>query len=141
MTKYSFPKSRYRGLSHLEMIAACAAMVVVMSFVTTLCFRISRVWRDIGHQRAAVAELSNRLDRLTRLGLTEIETEIDSIRLSDQLIRTLFNPQMTGELIETEFGTQVRLKLMWGQRHPLSSVSMSAWTHDYVSDLGGNSDD
>lgn len=132
------PKSNRRGLTFIELIAACAVMVVVMSFVTTLCFQISNVWKDIGYQRVALAELSNQLDRLTRLNGEELESEIQVLEPSELAGRSLREPTITGDLVQTELGTQIRLRLNWTRQDSGKAVELSAWVQDDAQTAGGS---
>ena len=71
---------RRRGVSLLELLVSGVVLVTVMTLVTTLCIRISSVWKDVGHHRVAVAELSNHLDRLTRLDANAAQQNPNKLR-------------------------------------------------------------
>ena len=62
-------KRRYgnnrHGFSYAEVLVCATVLTTIMSLVTTSSFRISRVWKDIRHEKAALNELSNQLDWLT----------------------------------------------------------------------------
>ena len=116
-----------RGLSLIELIVAAVVMVVVMNLVTTLCFRISLVWRDIGHHRVAVAELSNQLDRLTRMNSQQVLDAMKTLKPSELCERTLPEPQLSGELVQSEIGQQINLRLDWKRRHPGQPVELVGW--------------
>ena len=120
-----------RGISLIELVAAAAATAIVMTLVTTLCFRISLVWQDVGHHRVAIAELSNQLDRLTTMDIQQAENAMESLEPSDHCKRTLRSPQLSGKLVQTEIGTQINLQLNWKRRHPGKAVELAGWITGY----------
>ena len=115
------------GISMLELIASAAVLTLVMSMVTGMCYRISTIWKDVGHHRVALTELSNQLDRLTLMEVDEVRQELDSLGATTTCGRTLSDPQLTGELVETELGTQINLKLNWTRLNPGAPVQLSGW--------------
>lgn len=119
--------NRRRGVAMLELVVASVVLVVVMSLVTTLCFRISLVWQDIGHRRVAVAELSNQLDRLTRMNPQQVRSELQMLKPSELSQRTLREPKLTGELVQSDIGHQLNLCLDWNRRHPGQPVELVGW--------------
>ena len=118
---------RRRGVTMIELVVAAVVLVVVMSSVTTLCFRISLVWQDIGQHRVAVAELSNQLDRLTRMNLQQVRDELQSLTPSELAQRTLHEPQLSGEMLPTEIGHQINLQLDWKRVNPGQPVELTGW--------------
>ena len=122
--------NRRRGVAMLELVVAAVVMVVIMSLVTTLCFRISLVWQDIGHQRVAVAELSNQLDRLSRMTPQQVRDELETLRPSELSKRTLREPQLSGEVVQSDMGHQINLRLDWNRGHPGQPIELVGWiTH------------
>ena len=123
-------KNRRRGLSYAEVLVSATVLTTIMSLVTVSSFRISRVWKDVQHQRIAVNELSDQLDRLTMSPVEEIEDLIDSLEASKECQSQLADPQLNG-LIETEeeIGHRLTLLLTWqnhlGERS--KPETLSAW--------------
>ena len=120
-----------RGISLIELVAAAAATAVVMTLVTTLCFRISLVWQDVGHHRVAMSELSNQLERLTRMDVQQAATAMKTLEPSDLSKRTLRSPQLSGKLVQSDIGTQINLQLNWQRRHPGKAVELTGWITGY----------
>lgn len=115
------------GVAMLELVVAAVVLVVIMSLVTTLCFRTSLVWQDIGHRRVAVAELSNQLDRLTRMNPQQARDELSKLKPSELSRRTLPEPQLIGEMVPSEIGYQINLHLDWNRAHPGQPVELCGW--------------
>ena len=106
------------GFAYTEVMVAGTVLLTAMSLVAVSSFRVSRVWKDVQHERIALTELSNQLDRLTMLPAEEVEDLIDSLDVSSQCKATLENPQLTGSMeTEEEFGRRLTLSLTW-QSHP-----------------------
>lgn len=116
-----------RGASMIELVVAAIVMVIVMSLVTTLCFRISLVWQDIGHRRVAVAELSNQLDRLTRMNPQQVRDELQTLKPSELSKRTLREPQLTGKMVQSDAGHQINLRLDWKRHQGGQPVELVGW--------------
>ncbi len=116
-----------RGVTMIELVVAAVVMVVVMSLVTTLCFRISCVWQDTGHRRVAVAELSNQLDRLTQMSPQQVRDALGTLKPSELSKRTLRDLQLAGELFQSEIGHRIHLQLNWSRRHPGRPVELVGW--------------
>ena len=116
-----------RGATLTELVVAAVVMVMVMSLVTTLCYRISLVWQDIGHHRVAIAELSNQLDQLTRMTPEQAREALDSIAPSELSQRTLRNPELKGSISPSEIGHRIQLELNWNRRHPGQPVGLTGW--------------
>jgi hypothetical protein len=109
-------------------------LVTVISFVTSLAFRIDLVWKDTGHHRSAMNELSNQLEHLTLLAPDDVAAALESLRPSDELSRTLPQPKLTGEVINDDWGQRIVLRLNWDHRHEAKPVELVGW----LSAVGGS---
>lgn len=123
-------KRRRRGALMLELLLAAVVIMALLGFATTICYRVGLVWRDVRQHRVAVAELSNQLDLLTRMSEEDAKLMLESIAPSEYSKRTLNEPRMTGELVESKLGTQINLRLDWKRRHPGKPVELVGWIQD-----------
>ncbi len=115
------------GFTLVELLAAVVILTTVIGLVTGLSVRISRVWKDIGQSQIAVAELSNQLDRLTRLQPQQAEEAIRALQPSVHCRRTLANPQLSGQLASTDIGLQITLQLNWNRYTPGKPIQLAGW--------------
>ncbi len=120
------PKPR-AGFTMIEAVVSAGLLMVVMSFVVQMTFRIDGVWGDTHHHRIAIQELSNQLDRLTRLSAEEVVIELQQLQPSEAIRETLHEATISGELVKDEFGQRVALQLNWDKRQPGKPMEMSAW--------------
>jgi type II secretory pathway pseudopilin PulG len=128
MENLKFRKRQSRdGFTMLELIVSSLLMIVIMSFVTTLCFRVNLVWKDIAHHRVAAGELSNQLETLTRLSTDEAQSALQSLEASEASQRTLENPTLTGVLSKDELGTRVTIEINWKRRFPGKPIVLAGW--------------
>ncbi len=111
----------------VEMVISSLLLLTVMTFVTTLYFRINLVWKNIGHHRVAVAELSNQLESLTRLSPNEAQVAIESLEPSEYCARTLQAPELSGELLDDVLGKRIVLSLDWNRQTPGKPVELAGW--------------
>lgn len=121
------PRGRRGGIAAAELIISAVLLITVMSFVTTICFRINLVWKDINHHRVAMGELSNQLEELTQLSPQEARTAVDSLKPTAICARSLQNPEITGEVVDDELGSRILLQLNWKRSNPGKAVELVGW--------------
>ena len=120
-------RKRRSGITVVELIISAVLLVTVMSFVTTICFRINLVWKDVNHHRVAMGELSNQLEVLTRLTRQEALAAVDAIQPSSVCASSLRNPELSGELVDDDFGSRIVLRINWDRRNPSNPVELAGW--------------
>lgn len=116
-----------RGITAIELVVSAILLISVMTFMTTLCFRINLVWKDIGHHRVAVGELANQLESLQRMTFQGARKAIDDLQPSEICQQSLQNPELTGRLLEDELGNRIVLQINWTRRHPGQPIELAAW--------------
>ena len=115
------------GITILELTVSAVILVAVMTFFTTLSVRINQVWKDIGYKRMAMAELANQVDQISRLDRVGAEKAIESLSPSTLCEQTLSQPELTGEINQTELGTQIVLRLNWKRSNGGKPVELVGW--------------
>ena len=115
------------GMTVIELIVSAMLLLTVMTFMTTLCFRVNMVWKDIGYHRVAVGELSNQLEELQRMTVEEVENELANLQPSELCQMTLRDPRLTGRLVKDELGNRIDLKINWTRQNPGQPISLTAW--------------
>jgi len=118
---------RRDGLTFIELVVSAMLLITIMSFITSICLQTSLIWKDIGHHRAAVNELSNQLERLTRLTPDEARQALGSLQPSAVCSRTLNKPQLSAELIDDNLGLRVVMQIDWKRRNPGKPVELVGW--------------
>ena len=116
-----------RGITAIELVVSAMLLMSVMTFVTTLCFRINMVWQDIGHHRVAVGELSNQLESLQRMTPAEAQEALGTLQPSALCRRTLRDPELEGELVKDDLGNRIVLQINWTRRNPGQPIELAAW--------------
>ena len=131
MTYETYHAGRHRrGFTLIESVVAASLLLVVMTFVSSLVFRIDEVWKDVGHKRIAMNELSNQLEVLSLLRQDQVVDAIATMEPSIETTRTLTGAQLTGELIDDQWGSRIVLHVDWQRKHPGKPITMSAWLVD-----------
>ena len=137
--KFQAVQRRYginrHGFSYAEVLVCATVLTTIMSLVTASSFRISRVWKDIRHEKAALNELSNQLDLLTAQPVEEVKDSIDTLQPSDECLDCLPEPKILGVVQEQpDFGHRLTVSLTWqnhsGQRS--KPLQLSAWWADPI---------
>ncbi len=111
----------------LELIISAMVLIAVMTFITSICVQINFVWKDIGHHRAAVDELSNQLENLTRLTPDQAKQALEKLQPSTVCVGTLDGPELSGQLIKDNLGTRVLMQIDWKRRTPGQPVQLAGW--------------
>lgn len=129
MTRYT-ASARRRGTTIIEFVVACSLLGSLILFVVPAVVRIGRVQQTIRHDRIAMDEITNRMEHLVQLPLAQIEQEIEALTPSDFAFTGLPNPELTGELQESEEGYRLALEISWDSpgRH-VAPVAMATWLY------------
>ena len=122
--------NRRRGVSSIEFLVSFSVMATVMTFATTMTLNISRVWRDIEHQRLAMCELSNQLEELTRLGDEALEKRVSNIQPSNFCKQGLNEPRISAKISSDDLGQRIDLELVWKLQPVERKVRLSGWAID-----------
>jgi hypothetical protein len=109
------------------MVVSAMVLMTIMTFITTICLQTSLIWKDIGHHRAATNELSNQLDRLTRLSPEESKQALTELQPTPVCVRSLNDPALSGKLINDDLGMRIELQIDWKRRHLGKPVRLVGW--------------
>ena len=115
------------GTTMIELVVSAMLLVTVMTFVTTLAFRVGLIWKDTGHHRLAMNELSNQLEVLTSLNPDQIPDALKEVQPSPMVIGTLDQPELSGDWLDDELGRRIVLRLNWQRRNPGKPVTLVGW--------------
>ncbi|MCM2371535.1 type IV pilus modification PilV family protein [Aporhodopirellula aestuarii] len=118
---------RRRGVTMIECVVAASILLVAMSTVTTMAFRVNRVWIDVADQRIAMNELANAIESITALPAETIDDAIKELQPSATATASLDQPQLSGIRMNDELGDRVVLTLTWRSTHPLHPVQLIGW--------------
>jgi len=131
------PKQRQRRLGFTlgEMLVACSLSMVVISISTALCVHVNHTWRDVRHQRLALAELANQMDRLTCLPSETLKQDISDLKPSSWIDASLKQPELKGQIEDSNLGLRVTLQLDWQRRYPAKPMELTGWVQDFTNPL------
>jgi len=118
---------RRRGITMVELVISSVMLLTVMTFVTSICFRVNLVWKDVNHHRVALGELTNQLEVLTLMTPEEANTALENLEASETCKRTLASPEMSGEAIEDDLGTRIVLRMAWHPDPEVKPVELAGW--------------
>lgn len=118
---------RRHGISSIELVVAATILMTVMTFATTLSFRIHSVIKDTRHVRIATNELANQLERLTLLDLDNATAAVESLEVSEICQTALNEPKLSGTIVKDPLGHRVDLQLVWQTRITRKPIRLSGW--------------
>lgn len=125
--RYSHPR---RGTTIIEFVVACSLLGSLMLFVVPSAIRIGRLQGMIRQDRIAMDEVTNQLDRLSQLPLSQIKQEVDRLTPSEFAVSGLPNPTLSGALQDSEQGYRLALEISWdspGRR--VAPLTIATWLY------------
>jgi hypothetical protein len=123
------PRRRPReGLSSLEVIVSLTLLGSVLALSTPLIVAHGRLLKTQRNYRLALDELSNQIDRMSVLPLTDLPGAIDEIAPSALAAERLPGAALRGQLAETDFGRRLTLEIWWDEpNRQAAPLRMTAW--------------
>lgn len=115
------------GFLTIELVVAAGLMLVVISVITSLSFRIRNVVSDTHEHRLALWTIANELERLTTLSHADVATAVAELQPTPELLNALPDAQWSGQWLNDEQGARVELELNWKRRHPGRPLRLVAW--------------
>ena len=112
--------------SMLEVIVALTLLICVLSVSVSLLFRHGRLLIAQRHYRQALDEVSNQLDRITALQLSDVASSLKKLAVSEFAAERLADAKLTGEATPTDIGQRVVLRLTWKEAQE-QTVAMTGW--------------
>ena len=101
-----------------------------MLFVVPTAIRNGRLQQTIRHDRIAMDEVTNQLDRLAQLPLKQIKQEIAKLTPSGFAVAGLPNPRLSGTLQETQEGYRIALEISWNSPgRSVAPLTMATWVY------------
>ncbi|TWT95030.1 hypothetical protein [Neorhodopirellula pilleata] len=115
------------GTTVIECVVAASVLMVAMGTVTTMAFRASRMWSEVGHQRIAMNELANQIERITDAAPDEIDQLISNLQPSQMAQENLDQPTITATRVRDSLGDRVDMELTWRSAYPVAPVRLTGW--------------
>ena len=129
------------GTTIAEFVVACALLGSLMLFVVPSAIRIGRLQQALRHERIAMDEVTNQLDRLTQLPVDQLKQQVDNLTPSEFALSGLPNPGLSGTLRNSEGGYRLALEISWdspGRR--AAPLSMATWIYPAATTEPGEED-
>lgn len=119
-----------RGATITEFIVACSLLGSLMLLVVPSAVRLGRLQHTIRHDRIAMDEITNQLDRLTQLPLNELKQELDSLTPSEFATSGLPDPNLSGTLQSLGDGYRLALEISWNRPgRQAKPLTMATWIY------------
>lgn len=119
-----------RGTTIIEFVVAFSLLGSLILLVAPSVIRIGRLHQITRHERIAMDEVSNQLDRLTQLPPIQIRQQLDSLIASDFAATGLPNPRLSGTLQDSEDGYRLALEISWDSPgRSVTPLKMATWIY------------
>jgi hypothetical protein len=117
-----------RGASSLEVIVAFTLLSSVLALAVPLIVAHNRLLIAQRHYRVAMAEISNKMERLSLLSAAELPTAVEKLTPSEFAVERLPGAMLRGEFSESQFGQRVSLELTWDETNRQAApVRLTTW--------------
>ncbi|MFG0253691.1 MAG: prepilin-type N-terminal cleavage/methylation domain-containing protein [Rhodopirellula sp. JB053] len=116
-----------KGFTMLECVVAASILMVAMSTVATIAYRVHRLWMDVADQRIAMNELTNQIEFITQLPVNEVDDAIAGIAPSAIAAINLDHPELSATRTQDELGDRITVTLRWQSPHPIPPVRLVGW--------------
>ena len=127
MTAYISSHPR-RGTTIIEFVVACSLLGSLMMVVVPSAIRIGRLQQMLRHERIAMDEVTNQLDRLAQLPLSQVQHEVPTLTPSEFAAAGLPNPRLAGTLEGSEEGYRLALEISWNSPgRNVAPLTMATW--------------
>lgn len=122
------PDRTRKGFTSTELVVASSLLVAVMSIVSPLAVRTTRLWKDSRDQQLALSELTGEVERLTAMDALAREAAIESLQPSAALAKAAPLAKIQVETIHDDEGKRIVLTLDWNQPNlPRAPVRLVGW--------------
>ena len=131
--------NRHRRATTLtEMIVAFVLTTSLLSMAVPMVVRNIRLQVSSRHERVALEELSNQLDRLTSASTGSLRQELMELEPSEFAESTLPSPSLQGTVQEDEGGLRISLELTWEETgRDQAPLRLTTWVYsNSKTDLG-----
>lgn len=128
------------GTTLTEMIVAATLMASTMAIVAPLTVRTGRLWQDSRRHQLVMDELSNELERLTRLPAEQRKRAIADLTPPDYLQTSLPSATFAAETIRDGDGTRLLLSMNWDRPGKPKPVTLVGWLDSMPSQNAGQTD-
>lgn len=119
--------ARNRGFFTLELVVSAGLMLVVISVISSLAFRVRGVVQDTNEHRQALSAVANELERLTALSPDQAASAVQTLQPSPDLLAALPDAQWQATLVDDDQGARIELELDWRRRHAGRPVRLVGW--------------
>ncbi len=120
-------RRRRNGATLIELMVTATLLASGVGIVAPLSVRCGRLWQQTRHHQLALDELSNQMDRLTRLPAGEIATALDSIEVSQAAQTMLAEVAMEGRILRATSEARLQLSIDWKRRGNPPPLTLVGW--------------
>jgi hypothetical protein len=122
------PSCRRMGTTTIELLVAFTLLTTAMSVSLQLVVRHGRILESARQYRLAIEELTNQLDRLTALSVSEVRESLPHLKPSEFTSGRLPGAELQGLLADADMGLRLTLSIVWDEPQRRSSpVQLAAW--------------
>ena len=116
-----------RGVAFAEVIVAAVLLISGISLVGQMTVANGRLLQQSRHERLALDELTNQLERLTALQGETLQSAIDTLSPSPAAMAALPKPTLTAELVEDDDGNRLTLRIQWDRPQSSTPIALTGW--------------
>jgi Tfp pilus assembly protein PilV len=114
-------------MSLIELMVAATLIISGLTVVGKLSVASGRMWQQTRHERVAIEELSNQLERLIALSPQQRQAEIADLVPSPHTAEMLPGARLAAETIHDPDGSRLQLQIDWNHGVLSRSIRLVGW--------------
>jgi hypothetical protein len=117
-----------RGTTSLEVVVAFTLLTTAIGLAAPLIVAHNRLLVAQRHERLALDELSNQIERLSTLSADELPSAVAELGPSSFAAEHLPGAKLAGRVAPTDRGSRVTLEITWDQpNRQAAPLRLTAW--------------
>ena len=116
-----------RGSAMLDLIVAAVLVSALITTVTTITVRTTRLLKEARHQQLALDELSNHIETLVAQQDADLTSALASLKLSEPLLNAAPAATLASQVIEDVNGKRIVLELAWNSFPTSAPLQLVGW--------------
>lgn len=111
----------------LEVLVAATLFASGLALFAKLAVHHGRMWQQTRHERLAIEELTNQLDRLVALAPGPRATALERLDPSPAVAEVLVDAWLQVEAIDDADGNRLVLSIDWKRGYPAEPLTLVGW--------------
>lgn len=116
-----------RGATSFELMVAATLLLASLGTLYTAVPQLGRLWRSSRDYHLAINELANQLERLTLLSDSNLDSALEQLPVSNDLLAVVPTAKLSHRIVEDKSGKRIVLSIQWDREPDARPITMTGW--------------